>query len=227
MKLKKLVDILAILVVLTLLVVAIIAVGQHHFAPTETTVGINELRKDELYVRELLDGCTVDEIIEDPDWEANLVDATENYVMVEADKFDFSKEIGVEDGYTNIYFDSETREIELLQHNYVTYTNEIDPKAELENLVGNVQGNITGLLGNPSQSFMLMNTSGEFIDYDGLSVDEMIEKLLEGGHVMYVMYENNGLRYEMNIMYSDDTIYLIVWVFDESDACGDDCEHEH
>ena len=60
-----------------------------------------------------------------------------------------------------------------------------------------------------------------------LSVDEMIEKLLEGGHVMYVMYENNGLRYEMNIMYSDDTIYLIVWVFDESAACGDDCEHEH
>lgn len=227
MKLKKLVDILAILVVLTLVVVAIIAVGQHHFAPTETPVGINELRRDELYVRELLDGCTVDEIIEDPDWKANLVDATENYVMVEADKFDFSKEIGVEDGYTNIYFDSETREIELLQHNYVTYTNEIDPKAELENLVGNVQGNITGLLGNPSQSFMLMNTSGEFVDYDGLSVDEMMEKLLEGGHVMYVMYENNGLRYEMNIMYSDDTIYLIVWVFDESDACGDDCEHEH
>lgn len=228
MRNKKIIAVIAIIlvVVMTAGVILAVVLKTSEETPNED-IGASKLAVDELYVRELLDGCTIDEIIEDPEWEANMVDATENYVMVEADKFDFSKEIGVEDGYTNIYFDTETREIELLQHNYVTYTNKLDPKAELENLVGNVQGNITGLLGNPSQSFMLMNTSGEFIDYDGLSVDEMIEKLLEGGHVMYVMYESNGLRYEMNIMYSDDTIYSIVWVFDESDACGDDCEHEH
>ena len=89
----------------------------------------------------------------------------------------------------------------MLQHNYVTYTNELDPKKELQDLVGNVQGEVTALLGNPSCSFMLMNTSGEMQDYEGLSIDEMIDKLLEGGHVMYVMYEDNGLRYEMNIMF--------------------------
>lgn len=180
---------------------------------------------DELYVRELLDGTSVDDIIDDPDWEANVVDTTVNYIMVDADKFDFSKKIGVEDGYTNVYFNTDSREIEMLQHNYVTYTNDLDPKKDLQDLIGNVQGDITEELGNPSQSFMLMNTSGEMKDYDGLSVDEMIDKLLEGGHVMYVMYESNGLRYEMNIMFSDDTIYSIVWIYDDSHLHGDDCEH--
>lgn len=183
------------------------------------------LKVDELYVRELLDGTSVDDIIDDPDWEANVVDATVNYIMVDANKFDFSKKIGVEDGYTNIYFDTETRVIDMLQHNYVTYTNDLDPKKELQDLIGNVQGDITKELGNPSQSFMLMNTSGEMKDYDGLSVDEMIDKLLEGGHVMYVMYESNGLRYEMNVMFSDDTIYSIVWIYDDSHLHGEDCEH--
>lgn len=180
---------------------------------------------DELYVRELLDGTSVDDIIDDPDWEANVVDTTVNYIMVDADKFDFSKKIGVEDGYTNVYFNTDSREIEMLQHNYVTYTNDLDPKKELQDLIGNVQGDITKELGNPSQSFMLMNTSGEMKDYDGLSVDEMIDKLLEGGHVMYVMYESNGLRYEMNVMFSDDTIYSIVWIYDDSHLHGEDCEH--
>ena len=184
-----------------------------------------QLSVDELIVRDILDGTKVDDIIDDPEWEANLVDSTENYIMVDADKFDFSKKIGVEDGYTNIYFNADTREVEMLQHNYVTYTNELDPKKELQNLVGNVQGEVTALLGNPSCSFMLMNTSGEMKDYDGLSIDEMIDKLLEGGHVMYVMYEDNGLRYEMNIMFSDDTIYSIVWIYDDAHLHGDDCEH--
>ena len=184
-----------------------------------------QLSVDELIVRDILDGTKVDDIIDDPEWKANLVDSTENYIMVDADKFDFSKKIGVEDGYTNIYFNADTREVEMLQHNYVTYTNELDPKKELQNLVGNVQGEVTALLGNPSCSFMLMNTSGEMKDYDGLSIDEMIDKLLEGGHVMYVMYEDNGLRYEMNIMFSDDTIYSIVWIYDDAHLHGDDCEH--
>lgn len=228
MKNKRLIAFIAIFLVIAMTAGIILSIVLRPSEPSsEENNGNSNLAADELYVRELLDGCTVDEIIDDPEWEANLVDATESYVMVDADKFDFSKAIGVEDGYTNIYFNSESREIELLQHNYVTYTNDMDPKTELENLIGNVQGNITDLLGNPSQSFMLMKTSGEFVDYDGLSIDEMIDKLLEGGHVMYVMYENNGLRYEMNIMYSDDTLYSMVWIFDESFACGEDCEHEH
>ena len=61
------------------------------------------LSVDELLVRDILDGTKVDDIINDPEWEANVVDSTENYVMVDSDKFDFSQKIGVEDGYTNIY----------------------------------------------------------------------------------------------------------------------------
>lgn len=184
-----------------------------------------QLSVDELYVRDILDGTKVDDIIDDPEWEASIADATEDYIMVDADKFDFSKKIGVEDGYTNMYFNADSREVEMLQHNYVTYTNDLDPRKELQNLIGNVQGEVTSLLGNPSCSFMLMNTSGEMQDYDGLTIDEMIDKVLEGGHVMYVMYEDNGLRYEMNIMFSDDTIYSIVWVYDDAHLYGDDSEH--
>ena len=184
-----------------------------------------QLSVDELIVRDILDGTKIDDIIDDPEWEANYNEYLRPFGKPEADKFDFSKKIGVEDGYTNIYFNADTREVEMLQHNYVTYTNELDPKKELQNLVGNVQGEVTALLGNPSCSFMLMNTSGEMKDYDGLSIDEMIDKLLEGGHVMYVMYEDNGLRYEMNIMFSDDTICSIVWIYDDAHLHGDDCEH--
>lgn len=41
----------------------------------------------------------------------------------------------------------------------------------------------------------------------------------------FIMYESNGLRYEMNIMFSDDTIYSIVWIYDDSHLHGDDCNH--
>ena len=219
----------AVAIVLTVVTVAGIVLGVVSKRPgkegSDDDTHHTHLKVDELHVRELLNGISVDDIIDDPDWEANVVDATVNYIMVDANKFDFSKKIGVEDGYTNIYFDTETRVIDMLQHNYVTYTNDLDPKKELQDLIGNVQGDITKELGNPSQSFMLMNTSGEMKDYDGLSVDEMIDKLLEGGHVMYVMYESNGLRYEMNVMFSDDTIYSIVWIYDDSHLHGDDCEH--
>lgn len=225
---KKRILIITIAAVLTVITVGSVLLAtlprSSEEKPEETSDNI-ELTVDELFVKELLDGSNIDDLVGDPDWKENVVDSTENYVMVDADKFDFSKEIGIEDGYTNIYFSEESREIELLQHNYVTYTNDLDPKQEIETLVGNVQGNITALLGNPSEAFMLMNTSGEFIDYDGLSIDEMIEKVLEGGHVMYVMYECNGLRYEMNIMFSDDTVYSIVWIYNEISVCGDDCEH--
>lgn len=226
MKKKRLLAIIAIvLVVVTVLGIVLGVVLKPSSPSDEKDPDNNHLVVDELFVRDILGGTRVDDIIDDPEWEANMVDSTENYIMVDADKFDFSKKIGVEDGYTNIYFNSENREIEMLQHNYVTYTNDLDPKKELQSLVGNVQGEVTALLGNPSCSFMLMNTSGEMKDYDGLSIDEMIDKLIEGGHVMYVMYEDNGLRYEMNIMFSDDTIYSIVWIYDDAHLHGDDCEH--
>ena len=57
-----------------------------------------------------------------------------------------------------------------------------------------------------------MNTSGEFEDYSDLTLDQMIEKVMEGNTVMYTLFESNGLDYEMNIMFSDDTIYTTVWV---------------
>lgn len=226
MKHKKIIAVVAVvLAVITVAGVVLGVVMKPKNGDEDDVSDHSHLSVNELYVRDLLDGTKVDDIIEDPDWEANVVDTTVNYIMVDADKFDFSKKIGVEDGYTNIYFDIETRNIDMLQHNYVTYTNELDPQKELQDLIGNVQTDITGELGNPSQSFMLMNTSGEMKDYDGLSVDEMIDKLLEGDHVMYVMYESNGLRYEMNIMYSDDTIYSIVWIYDDSHLHGEDCDH--
>lgn len=226
MKKKRLLAIIAIVLVVVTVLGIVLGVVLKPSSPSDEKDPDNDhLVVDELFVRDILGGTKVDDIIDDPEWEANVVDSTENYIMVDADKFDFSKKIGVEDGYTNIYFNSENREIEMLQHNYVTYTNDLDPKKELQSLVGNVQGEVTALLGNPSCSFMLMNTSGEMKDYDGLSIDEMIDKLIEGGHVMYVMYEDNGLRYEMNIMFSDDTIYSIVWIYDDAHLHGDDCEH--
>jgi len=226
MKKKRLLAIIAIVLVVVTVLGIVLGVVLKPSSPSDEKDSDNDhLVVDELFVRDILGGTKVDDIIDDPEWEANVVDSTENYIMVDADKFDFSKKIGVEDGYTNIYFNSENREIEMLQHNYVTYTNDLDPKKELQSLVGNVQGEVTALLGNPSCSFMLMNTSGEMKDYDGLSIDEMIDKLIEGGHVMYVMYEDNGLRYEMNIMFSDDTIYSIVWIYDDAHLHGDDCEH--
>lgn len=224
MRKKRLLAIIAIVLIITTVAGIVLGVLLKPNQDGVQKQDQNHLAVDELYVRDILNGTKVDDIIDDPDWEASVADATENYIMVDADKFDFSKKIGVEDGYTNIYFDTDSHEIEMLQHNYVTYTNDLDPKEELQNLVGNVQGEVTALLGNPSCAFMLMNTSGEMKDYDGLSIDEMIDKLLVGGHVMYVMYEDNGLRYEMNIMFSDDTIYSIVWIYDDAHLHGDECE---
>lgn len=184
--------------------------------------------KGELYVKELLDGCLIDEIVDDPDWQEDMIDATEDYVMVDAMRFDFSKQIGVKDGMSYLYYDHDSKEITMLMHNYVSYTNDLEPKHELEDLVGNVQNKISALLGNPSQPFMLMNTSSEFEDYSDLSVDNMIDKLIEGNTAMYTMYECNGLRYEMNIMFSDNTIYTMVWVTNEqADIAVEDTGHTH
>lgn len=99
--------------------------------------------------------------------------------MVDAMRFDFSKEIGVTDGTTYLYYDHDTKKINEVMHYYVNYTNDSDPKTELQNAVGNIQTNISALLGNPSEPFMLMNTSGEFKDYDGLNSFTSIEPLTE------------------------------------------------
>ena len=102
----------------------------------------------------------------------------------------------------------------MVVHNYVENTKGKDSKAELETVVANIEGKLTALLGKPSQPFMLMNSSGEFKDYSDLSLDEMIEKVLEGDTVMYTLFESYGIDYEMNVMFSDDTIYTTVWIAD-------------
>ncbi len=216
---KKLLIITAVILVIALTVSAVLVAFLKPQGRQDNST--NSAEHDELFVRELLDGCDISVIVDDPNWEAAVVDSTANYVMVDADKFDFSQKIGIEDGYTNIYFDSDTNQINMLQHNYVTYTNELNPKEELQNLIGNVQSNITAILGNPSEAFMLINTQGESGDYDNLSLEEMMNKVLEGNYVMYVMYESNGLRYEMNIMFSDDTLYSMVWIYDDSPMHGE------
>ena len=166
---------------------------------------------DELFVKELL-GRKVEDVIGDPELEGHLVNTTENYVMLESDAFDFAKQIDVGDGYSYLYFVEDTHEIYMIVHNYVEYTNDKDSKAEVEEAVANIEGKITSLLGNATQPFMLMNTSGEFEDYSDLTLDQMIEKVMEGNTVMYTLFESNGVDYEMNIMFSDDTIYTTVWV---------------
>lgn len=168
---------------------------------------------DELFVRDLLENTQVDNIINDPVWRDNLADSTDEYIMVDTNKFDFAKVIGMQGGYSTLYFDKDTRKINMIQHSLVAYVENEEPRAAVEKVVSGVEADLTGLLGNPEQKFMLMNTSGEFDAYEGLSVDEMIDKLLAEETVMYTMYENNGLKYEINVMYSDKTVYLMAWVY--------------
>ena len=174
--------------------------------------------RDEIYVKELFDK-KIDDIIADPEWKDDLVSTTDTYVMVDSDKFDFANQLDVGDGYSYLYFNEESREVEMLVHNYVSYTNDKDPATEIQGVVAKIEGNLVGLLGNPSQPFMLLNTSGEYKDYEGLSIDEMIAKLIEGNTAMYTMFEADGMIYDMNIMFSDNTIYTTVWV--------SECNHVH
>ena len=171
--------------------------------------------KDELFVKELLSGKSVDEVADSPEWKKEKIDFTSEYLTVSADRFDFSREIEIEDGITYLYFTPEDRKINMLLHNYVVYTNGKDPKSEIENIVTKLQGNVAKAIGNPTQAFRLINTSGEFKDYGDISLQEMIEKVIEGKTAIYAMYENNGLRYEINIMFSDNTVYTMVWVYRE------------
>lgn len=180
---------------------------------------------DELFVRDVLENLTVDDIINDPKWGENLADSTDNYIMVTADKFDYVEHTGMSGGYSMLYFNTETKDIEMIQHSLVSYVEDEEPKTAVEKVVSSVQGELTELLGNPERKFMLMNTSGEFEDYEGLTVDQMIEKLLVDETVMYAMFKSNGIKYEINIMYSDETIYMMTWVFEED--LIENIAHEH
>ena len=180
---------------------------------------------DELFVRDVLENLTVDDIINDPKWGENLADSTDNYIMVMADKFDYLNHTGMGGGYSMLYFNTETKDIEMIQHSLVSYVEDEEPKTAVEKVVSNVQGELTELLGNPERKFMLMNTSGEFEDYEGLTVDQMIDKLLVDETVMYAMFKSNGIKYEINIMYSDETIYMMTWVFEED--LIEKIAHEH
>lgn len=171
--------------------------------------------KDELFVKELLSGKSVDEVADNPEWKKEKIDFTSEYLTVSADRFDFSREIEIEDGITYLYFTPEDRKINMLLHNYVVYTNGKEPKSEIENIVTKLQGNVAKAIGNPTQAFRLINTSGEFKDYGDISLQEMTEKVIESKTAIYAMYENNGLRYEINIMFSDNTVYTMVWVYSE------------
>lgn len=166
---------------------------------------------DELFVKEIF-GRKVEDIVDDPELKDHLVNTTENYVMLDSDAFDFAKQIDVGDGYSYLYFVEDSHEVYMIVHNYVEYTNDKDSKAEVEEAVANIEGKMSSVLGNATQPFMLMNTSGEFEDYSDLTLDQMIEKVMEGNTVMYTLFESNGVDYEMNIMFSDDTIYTTVWV---------------
>ena len=180
---------------------------------------------DELFVRDVLENLTVDDIINDPKWGENLADSTDNYIMVMADKFDYLNHTGMGGGYSMLYFNTETKDIEMIQHSLVSYVEDEESKTAVEKVVSNVQGELTELLGNPERKFMLMNTSGEFEDYEGLTVDQMIDKLLVDETVMYAMFKSNGIKYEINIMYSDETIYMMTWVYEED--LVEDIAHEH
>ena len=171
--------------------------------------------KDELFVKKLLSGKSVDEVADSPEWKKEKIDFTSEYLTVSADRFDFSREIEIEDGITYLYFTPEDRKINMLLHNYVVYTNGKEPKSEIENIVTKLQGNVAKAIGNPTQAFRLINTSGEFKDYGDISLQEMTEKVIEDKTAIYAMYENNGLRYEINIMFSDNTVYTMVWVYRE------------
>lgn len=207
---KKLIAVIAAVLALLMITGTVIGVVLMHHEDENNEGSPNNV-KDELFVMELFH-MNIEDVLNDPEWEEDLVSTTENYVMVYSDKFDFAQQIGMSDGYSYLYFDEASRDINMVVHIFIAYTNDKDSKAEIESVVSNIEGCITGLLGSASQPFMLMNTSGEFEDNSDLTLDQMIEKVIEGNTVMYTLFEANGLDYEMNIMFSDDTIYTMVWI---------------
>ena len=175
----------------------------------------SDSKNDELYVRELLSGKKIEDIETDPQWKDDIMDSTEEYIMVNADRFSFTDEIGIDGGYSYLYYDHDTHEINMVQHNYVTYADGKPGKEVLETQIADVQSNIAVLLGTATVPFTLLPRSGEFEEPGDLTIDEMIEKTIAGTHVMYTMFEKDGMRYEMNLLYSNDTVYTMVWIYSE------------
>lgn len=218
---KKLIPIIAIVMaIVTVAGIILAAVLPRGNKPDDGTAF------NELFTKDVLENMKVDDIVSDPKWGENLADATDGYIMVDANKFEFQEKVGAGSGYSKLYYNEKSKDIEMIEHSYVTYTNEKDPKEEINKIIANIQCNISGLLGEPAKSFMLMNTSGEFVDYEGLTVDEMVDKVISQETVMYVMYQYNGLRYEFNIMFSDDTVYTMVWVYEQPVVNSEATEHE-
>ena len=87
---------------------------------------------DELFVRDVLENLTVDDIINDPKWGENLADSTDNYIMVMADKFDYVEHTGMNGGYSMLYFNTNTKDIEMIQHSLVSYVEDEAPKTAVE-----------------------------------------------------------------------------------------------
>ena len=89
MRKKRLLGIIAILlVVVTVAGIVLSLVLKPNKPGSDNEPDLNQLAVDELYVRDILGGTKVDDIIDDPDWEASLADATEDYITVGADKFE-------------------------------------------------------------------------------------------------------------------------------------------
>ncbi len=210
---KKLIAAISIALVLTLtagiLLICLLPRGED---------AASDPKNDELYVRELLSGKKIEDVEKDPQWKDNIMDSTEEYIMVNADRFSFTDEIGIDGGYSYLYYDHDTHEINMVQHNYVTYANGKPGKEVLEMQIADVQSNISMLLGTSTVPLTLLPRSGEFEEPEDLTIDEMIEKTIAETHVMYTMFEKDGLRYEMNLLYSNDTVYTMVWIYSENAA---------
>ena len=219
---KKLLLAVSIFLVLAIVSGALLTILLPHSENTDPGT-----KNDELYVRELLSGWKIEDIETDPGWKDSIVDSTEDYIMVNADRFSFTDEIGTDGGYSYLYYDHDSHEINMIQHSYVTYANEKTGKEVLEEQIADVQSNIAVLLGNASVPLTLLPRSGDFEETGELTIDEMIEQTAAETHVMYTMFEKDGLRYEINIFYSNETVYTVVWIYNESAQPSADEGHEH
>ena len=151
---KKLIPIIAIIMaVVTVAGIILAAVLPKGNTPDDGTAF------NELFTKDVLENMKVDDIVSDPKWGENLADATDGYIMVDANKFEFQEKVGAGNGYSKLYYNEKSKDIEMIEHSYVTYTNEKDPKEEINKIIANIQCDISGLLGEPAKSFMLMNSA--------------------------------------------------------------------
>lgn len=86
---KKIYLVTLVVILVAVVLIALTTVPGPHNAESSIAADQVRLSVDELYVRDILNGTTIDDIISNPDWEASTVDVTENYVMVDADTHAF------------------------------------------------------------------------------------------------------------------------------------------